>query len=357
MDRLSTVKRDFAEVLDLGCFDAGFRLPGARILRADPGFAFARAAAGVQIDEDRLPFADHGFDLVVSAGVLDQVNDLPGALTLIRRCLRPDGLFLGAFVGAGALPALRRTLRVAEAERPAARLHPQIDVRSAGDLLSRAGFALPVADVETLDVSYRSLARLIDDLRGMAASNILAARSPLTRGALVAAAGAFAEAADERGRTHERFEIIFLTGWAPDASQPQPARRGSATSSLAAALRPHRVVRLEDHPAIGVARQNAAHRFEQGVHRHRLEQHLVRARLDAATAQIGGGVGGDDDDRHARLRIGARADAGHHFESVHARHAQVEQQHVETLFIEQAQTPPDRCRPRPSSRPPRRAYP
>lgn len=241
-ERLDAVTRDFADVLDLGCFDGAFHAPpGARVARCDAGFAFASRGelqgGGVQADEDRLPFADASFDLVVSAGVLDQVNDLPGALTLIRRVLRPDGLFLGAFVGAGSLPALRTALRSAEAERPAARLHPQIDVRSAGDLLMRAGFALPVADVETLNVGYRDIGRLLDDLRGMAATNVLAGRSALARRAFAALAHTFAEAADDRGRIAERFEIVFLTGWSPAPSQPKPARRGSATASLTDALK------------------------------------------------------------------------------------------------------------------------
>ena len=236
LERLDAVKRGFTDVLDIGTPDAGITVPGARIARFDPGHRFARAAGGVQGDEDRLPFADASFDGVFSAGVLDQVNDLPGALTLIRRVLRPDGMFLGAFLGGGSLPALRAALRIAEGDRPAARLHPQIDVRSAGDLLMRAGFALPVADVETFDVRYAHLGRLLDDLRGMAASNILGSRSAMTRGTLARAAAAFADAAGPDGRTVERFSIIFVTGWAPDGSQPKPARRGSATASLAAAL-------------------------------------------------------------------------------------------------------------------------
>lgn len=237
-DRLATVKRSFVDVLDLGCFDAAFPPPGgARVARMDAGFAFARAARGVQADEDRLPFADSSFDLVMSAGVLDQVDDLPGALSLVRRVLRPDGLFLGAFVGAGSLPVLRASLREAERDRPVARLHPQIDVRSAGDLLVRAGFALPVADLETLEVGYRSFGRLSGDLRGMAAGNMLAERAPLRRHALAAAARAFDNAADDTGRVAERFAIVFLTGWAPDPSQPVAARRGSATASLADALK------------------------------------------------------------------------------------------------------------------------
>nr|WP_232473861.1 class I SAM-dependent methyltransferase [Sphingomonas sp. MA1305] len=238
LERLAAVKRPFGEALDIGASDQSLAVPGARMARIDAGARFARVTGGIQGDEDRLPFASASFDCVVSAGVLDQVNDLPGALTLIRRALRPDGLFLGAFLGAGSLPALRAALRAAEGERPAARLHPQIDVRSAGDLLVRAGFTLPVADVETLDVRYASLGRLLDDLRGMAASNLLASRTALSRETLARTAAAFADAAGPDGRTTERFSIIFLTGWAPDASQPQPARRGSGTASLAAALAP-----------------------------------------------------------------------------------------------------------------------
>ncbi|WP_374942486.1 class I SAM-dependent methyltransferase [Sphingomonas sp.] len=236
-DRLAIVTRGFDAILDLGCFDSGFAAPpDARVVRCDAGLGFARAAGGVQADEDRLPFADGAFDLVVSAGVLDQVNDLPGALALARRALKPDGLFLAAFVGAGSLPRLRAALREAEPEPPTARIHPQIDVRSAGDLLVRAGFALPVADVETLDVGYSDLGRLLGDLRGMAATNLLRNRAPLSATTLAAAAAAFAAQADRDGRIRERFDIVFLTGWAPDPSQPKPAKRGSAGASLAAAL-------------------------------------------------------------------------------------------------------------------------
>ncbi|KQN94087.1 methyltransferase type 11 [Sphingomonas sp. Leaf231] len=238
-DRLDAVKRDFADVLDVGCFDGGFvPPPGTRVARLDAGFGFARAAGGVQGDEDRLPFADASFDLVVAAGTLDSVSDLPGALTLIRRTLRPDGLFLGAFVGGTSLSTLRAVLRDAEGDRPVARLHPQIDLRSAGDLLVRAGLTLPVADVETLTVRYGSFGRLLDDLRGMAAGNVLASRHALRRDVLARAAAAFAARAAPDGRTAERFDIVFLTGWSPSPDQPKPAKRGSASTSLAAALRP-----------------------------------------------------------------------------------------------------------------------
>jgi SAM-dependent methyltransferase len=236
-ERLDSVKRDFVDVLDLGSFDAAFVPPlGSRITRIDAGAKFAQQSGGKQVDEDRLPFAPESFDLVVSAGVLDSVGDVPGALAQIRRALRPDGLFLGAFVGGTSLPTARAAFFAAESERPAARFHPLIDVRSAGDLLVRAGFALPVADSETLGVRYPDLFRLIGDLRGMAASNVLRGRTPLTRGTVGAAAAAFADRADPDGRVAERFDLIFLTGWAPSPDQPQPARRGSATASLASAL-------------------------------------------------------------------------------------------------------------------------
>ncbi len=238
-ERLSAVRREFRDVLDLGCCDGGFVAPpGARVARLDAGARFAALARGIQGDEDQPHFPDASFDLVMSAGVLDSVNDLPGALALARRVLRPDGLFLGAFLGGATLTTLRTVLLEAEADRPAARVHPQVDVRSAGDLLVRAGFALPVADLETLNVRYAGLFDLVRDLRGMGATSLLPGAPPFTRAAAARAAALFAARADAEGRTTERFDAIFVTGWAPDASQPQPARRGSATASLAQALKP-----------------------------------------------------------------------------------------------------------------------
>lgn len=236
-DRLASVTHRFTDMLDLGCFDGALPAPAdATVTRCDAGAMFAAQAGGVQAEEDRLPFAAGSFDLVISAGVLDSVNDLPGALTLARRALRPDGLFLAAFCGAATLSTLRAVLREAERDRPAARVHPQIDVRSAGDLLMRAGFALPVADMEPLTVRYRGIGGLLRDLRGMGASNVLRDRTPLRRDTLARAADLFAARADPDGKTAERFDIVYLTGWSPAPSQPRPAKRGSGTASLAGAL-------------------------------------------------------------------------------------------------------------------------
>lgn len=231
LERLDAVRRDFTKVLDLGCFDGSFVPPvGARVTRIDAGARFAAMAGGLQGEEDQPHFPEASFDLVIAAGSLDTVNDLPGALSLIRRALRPDGLFLGAFLGGSTLSTLRSVLLEAEAERPAAR------TSTCG--CTRAGFALPVADVETLSVRYASLFDLVRDLRGMAGTSLLPSSPPLSRETVARAAAGFAARADAEGRTIERFDTIFLTGWAPDPSQPQPARRGSATASLAEALKP-----------------------------------------------------------------------------------------------------------------------
>lgn len=247
LDRLGDVQRDLPEALVIGCPDGSAKVAleamGKRVACVDPGFLPARAnggvqGGGVQGDEDALPFADDSFDLVIACGTLDSVNDLPGALILMRRVLRPDGLMLAAFTGAGSLPRLRAALMAGEGERPGQHIHPQVDVRSAGDLLSRAGFAMPVADGETLTIRYGDLLRLMHDLRGMGAGNMLTARPPaLRRDTLMGAAAHFAAAADPDGRTAEQIAIVYLSGWKPDPSQAAPARRGSATVSLAAALK------------------------------------------------------------------------------------------------------------------------
>lgn len=252
LDRLDSVKRDFRRALDLGCHDGRLgrvlATRGMAVVSADAGFHFARNAGGVQCEEDHLPFADASFDLVVSAGALDQVNDLPGALALIRRVLKPDGLLLAGFAGAGSLPMLRKAVLAADmavGDAVGSRMHPMIDVRAAGDLLARAGFALPVADGEQLTVRYASPIRLLSDLRGMAMTNMLAGQHAPSFGKarLHALVGALAAETDVDGKLSETFEIIFMTGWAPSPDQPKPARRGSGEQSLASALSNFRTIR------------------------------------------------------------------------------------------------------------------
>lgn len=242
--RLEAVQRDFASALLVGAsplLQGALAARGIAVVTLDAGAALARAAGGVQGDEDRLPFADASFDLVLSVAVLDGVNDLPGALLLARRVLRPDGLFMAGFVGAGSLPRLRAAMLAADMAAGGAspRIHPQVDVRSGGDLLGRAGFTLQVADGERLDVRYAGLAGLLADLRFSGGGGVLAGGvRPLGREQAALAHAQFAGHADADGRVAETIEIVYLTGWAPDPSQPKPAARGSATTSLAAALRP-----------------------------------------------------------------------------------------------------------------------
>jgi SAM-dependent methyltransferase len=248
LERLGWVKRDFRDALVIGSADGhaleALRARGLSVTAMDCGACFARLA-GVQGDDDRLPFADGSFDLVLSVGTLDSVNDLPGALVLIKRALRPDGLFLAAFAGAGSLPRLRSAMLAADLAQSGSaspRIHPQIDVRAAGDLLSRAGFALPVVDSDAIIIRFPHLLALVSDLRSMAATNILASRSlvPIGRHGLAAAIADFTAAADADGKTGERFDILYMIGWSPSPDQPRPARRGSASASLADALRPTR---------------------------------------------------------------------------------------------------------------------
>lgn len=172
----------------------------------------AEAAAGF---DEEAPYPFEGFDLVASVASLDTVNDLPGALIHVRRALAPGGRALVSFAGAGSLPTLRRIMLAADGERPAARIHPMVDVRSGAQLLQRAGWADPVADSRTLTVAYRSLERLVADLRAQGLGNVLAQHAPLSRAGLERARQAFAAEADEQGRVVETFEILTLSGRHP----------------------------------------------------------------------------------------------------------------------------------------------
>ncbi len=193
-------------------------------------------------DIDALPFGDGSLDLAISALALQASDDLPGLLAQIRRALKPDGLFLAAFLGGETLTELRTALTTAEAEATGGaspRVAPFVELRAAGALLQRAGFALPVIDTDKRTVRYASALHLMRDLRNAGATNILHERSrkPLRRDVLARAVAIYAERfSDDDGRVRATFEIISLSGWAPHESQQRPLRPGSATTRLADAL-------------------------------------------------------------------------------------------------------------------------
>ncbi|WP_289052511.1 methyltransferase domain-containing protein, partial [uncultured Methylobacterium sp.] len=184
---------------------------------------------------------DRSFDLAVSLLALQHANDLPGALVQIRRALRPDGLFVGCLLGGRTLTELRQVLTQAESEvegGASPRVAPFAEVRDVGGLLQRAGFALPVADVETVTVRYGDPFGLMRDLRAMGLTNALRERrGGLRRETLMRAAALYAERfADPDGRLRATFEMIWLSGWVPHESQQKPLRPGSAQARLADAL-------------------------------------------------------------------------------------------------------------------------
>ena len=230
-ERVAVVARNFTSVLDLGGPVPAW--PGAVAASLSPV-----AGTAVVADEAALPFADASFDLVVSAGALTTVNDLPAALAGIRRVLQPDGLFVASFAGGMSLVELRACLLEAEAAitgGAGSHTAPMVEAGAAAGLLGRAGFAMPVADVERLQLRYASLFGLLDDLTAMGARTVLADRRPLRRDVLMEAARRFAAMADG-GKTAVTVEIIHVAGWAPGPGQPTPKAPGSATTSLAAAL-------------------------------------------------------------------------------------------------------------------------
>jgi SAM-dependent methyltransferase len=242
-DRLGAVLREFAIAIDLGTPTDAVRAALAGIRSIGTLFRVAGSAdADVIADEEVLPFRDGSLDLVVSALALQFVNDLPGTLVQIRRALKPDGLLLAALLGGDTLTELRHSFAAAEAEIEGGvspRVAPFIDVRETGALLQRAGFALPVTDVERLTVRYSSPFVLMSELRRMGAANALAERrrAPLRRATLSRMAEIYAQRfADPDGKIRATFEIIWLSGWAPHQSQQKPLRPGSAQARLADAL-------------------------------------------------------------------------------------------------------------------------
>jgi NADH dehydrogenase [ubiquinone] 1 alpha subcomplex assembly factor 5 len=240
LDRLALVNRQFSVALDLGARrgELGHRLAGergiARVVRVEPATGFLGQAAGEQIcaDPELIPFADASFDLAASCLALHWCADLPGALVQLRRALKPDGLLLAAMLGGNTLVELRTALFDAELDAEGGvspRVSPTAELGDAAALLQRAGFAMPVADSETITVTYPDLRALMRDLRGMGETNALAARRGFLSRATLARAGAiYAErfgTAD--GRIAATFEVLFLTGRAPhpDHTKPRPGPR------------------------------------------------------------------------------------------------------------------------------------
>jgi NADH dehydrogenase [ubiquinone] 1 alpha subcomplex assembly factor 5 len=249
-ERIEAMLRSFPLGLDVGAYRgllgrevATLPSVGAMIF-VESTFAFAALCPrpALVCDEDLLPFKDASLNLVVSGLALHRVNDLPGALVQIRRALKPDGLFMAALLGARSLIELRQALIAAEAEAQGGaspRVAPFADVRDYGALLQRTGFALPVADAETLTLAYPSPRALMQDVRALGGGNVLLARSkaPLPRATLARAEAIYRERhATPAGNVTATFEIVYLTGWAPDPSQQKPLRPGSAAQRLADAL-------------------------------------------------------------------------------------------------------------------------
>ncbi|GBD44562.1 Demethylrebeccamycin-D-glucose O-methyltransferase [bacterium HR40] len=245
VERLGDIRRNFATVLELGCGRGALsrRLAARSDLRTLVRTDLARAAAPgpghfVQADEEALPFGAETFDAVVSVGAFHWVCDLPGVLVQLRRILRPDGLLLVAFPGGDTLFELRRSLLLAELELcggAVPRVAPFVQLADAAALLQRAGFALPVADIDRLTVRYRDPQELLGDLRRMGESGAprLAGGAPLRRDVLARALAIYRrDFAARDGRVPATFEIIWMTGWSPHPDQPQPKPRGSGKVDL-----------------------------------------------------------------------------------------------------------------------------
>lgn len=260
-DRLTDVKRGFGVAVDLGSRGGHLAravLETGRVERlyasdASPALAGRLPVPAAAVDEEALPFADASLDLVVSSLALHWVNDLPGTLVQVRRALKPDGLFLAAMFGGETLWQLREVLMEAELAvmgGVSARVSPMADLRDAAGLLQRAGFALPVADRDPITVAYQDAWALMRDLSRMGESNAVRLRAPgpLRRAILAEAGRLYQERhAFQGGRVRATFEILYISGWAPAATQQKPLRPGQATNRLADALG------TEERPAGDVA--------------------------------------------------------------------------------------------------------
>ena len=253
VERLEIILREFPVCVDLGSRNGAFsailaqsdaRAKIGMVIETDLSGAMLGQRPGhrLQIDEEALPFAPASLDLVVSSLALHWVNDLPGTLIQVRRALKPDGLFLGAIFGGQTLTELRQCLIQAESDLTGGaglRIAPFADAFDVAGLLQRAGFALPVADLDRVTVRYDHPLKLISDLRRMGETNALAdgRGRPLSRPVLARAMALYQERfSDTDGRVRATFDIMTMTGWAPHPIQQQPLKPGSAKMRLADAL-------------------------------------------------------------------------------------------------------------------------
>jgi SAM-dependent methyltransferase len=262
VERLAAVLRRFARAVDLGTPGETIREALSRLdsigtvvkTEAIPPDGPRAGELFVVADEEALPFADGTLDLVVSCLILQFANDLPGVLVQICRALKPDGLFLASLLGGDTLTELRQAFAAAESEvegGASPRVAPFAELRELGGLLQRAGFALPVTDVDRVCVRYDSAFALMRDLRRMGATNALLARrhTPLKRATLMRMAEIYAERFGEAdGRLRATFDIVWLSGWAPHPDQQRPLRPGTAKARLADALGTHEISTGEKPP-------------------------------------------------------------------------------------------------------------
>ncbi len=242
VDRLESVNREF----DVGLFYGAGDLSGHLTAKAGVKQIIhgdlhekrlpASAAQAFVADEESAPLCANSLDLIVSILTLHTTNDLIGALSQYRAALKPDGLFIAAVFGGETLKSLREAFYKAETlikNGVAPRIAPFASVKDFGAALQRAGFAMPVTDVDSVDVTYQNPMRMLADLRAMGETAVLKRHGPpLTRQVLQMAMKFFAE--DARGT---RFEIVYLTGWAPAPTQPKPLKPGQGKTSLADAVK------------------------------------------------------------------------------------------------------------------------
>ena len=249
-ERLLDITERFDLALDLGCRGGSFGAqlnavkPATQVISADLSYVMIEQLETISIvaDEEFLPFAPHSFDLVGSVLSLHWTNDLPGALAQIARIIKPNGLFLGALFGIDSLRELKICLAEAESEISGGvspRVSPFTEVRDAGALLQRAGFALPVTDIDTITLKYTDAFSLMKELRGMGETNSLLSRKKSLTGQkiLLRAAELYQQYfEDEDGYIPATFQIIYMTGWSPHESQQQPSKRGSGVVRLTETL-------------------------------------------------------------------------------------------------------------------------